>query len=199
MYCCVKWLSTDVSEVRTASIIREDEGSTHLRNVGRQSFYTEVHPRRQFWTRYVLFTVSVSELKIMFTTHTAWKLYTFRYRNLIKDAARVLKIYTPLDRTTIGHDQLRGARTLGFTTAFTTAHHRSLSWASRIQFTSPANLPDQFRSHSPIYAMAFGVVLSFGLSHQKALHFSLLPHPSHMPPPPHSPWLDLPNDIWGWI
>jgi hypothetical protein len=20
-----------------------------------------------------------------------------------------------------------------------------------------------------------------------------------MPCPPHSPWLDLPNDIWGWV
>jgi hypothetical protein len=20
-----------------------------------------------------------------------------------------------------------------------------------------------------------------------------------MPRPPHSPWLDLPNDIWGWV
>jgi hypothetical protein len=28
-------------------------GSTHLWNVGRQSFYTAVHPRRQFWTSYL--------------------------------------------------------------------------------------------------------------------------------------------------
>jgi hypothetical protein len=28
----------------------DDGGSTHLWNVGRQSFYTAVHPRRQFWT-----------------------------------------------------------------------------------------------------------------------------------------------------
>jgi hypothetical protein len=21
----------------------------------------------------------------------------------------------------------------------------------------------------------------------------------YMPRPPHSPWLDLPNDIWGWV
>jgi hypothetical protein len=34
----------------TAVYIRDDGGSTHLWNVGRQSFYTAVHPRRQFWT-----------------------------------------------------------------------------------------------------------------------------------------------------
>jgi hypothetical protein len=34
-----------------ASIIRDDDGgSTHLWNVGRQSFYTAVYPRRQLWT-----------------------------------------------------------------------------------------------------------------------------------------------------
>jgi hypothetical protein len=30
-------------------IIPDDGGSTHLWNVGRQSFYTAVHPRKQFW------------------------------------------------------------------------------------------------------------------------------------------------------
>jgi hypothetical protein len=66
IYCRVKWLSTDVSEVRTASIIRDDHdwwwwwlipddgGSMHLWNVGRQSFYTAVYPRRQLWTSYSL-------------------------------------------------------------------------------------------------------------------------------------------------
>jgi hypothetical protein len=41
--------------------------------------------------------------------------------------------------------------------------------------------------------------LSFGLSHQNLVHFSLLSHACHMPCPSHSPWLDLRNDIWGWI
>jgi hypothetical protein len=41
MYCRVKRFCTDVSVVRNADIIRAD------RNVGRQSFYTAVHPRRQ--------------------------------------------------------------------------------------------------------------------------------------------------------
>jgi hypothetical protein len=57
IYCPVKWLSTDVSEVHTASIIRDDThpwwwGSTHLWHVGRQSFYMAVYPRRQLWTSY---------------------------------------------------------------------------------------------------------------------------------------------------
>jgi len=32
------------------SLIPDDGGSTYLWNVGRQLFYTAVHPRRQFWT-----------------------------------------------------------------------------------------------------------------------------------------------------
>jgi hypothetical protein len=44
-------------------------------------------------------------------------------------------------------------------TAFTTAHHRFQSWASRIQSTTPANLP---KIHSdPIYALVFQVVSFF--------------------------------------
>jgi hypothetical protein len=35
-------------------IIPDDGGSTHLWNVGRQSFYTAVHPRRQFWISNIL-------------------------------------------------------------------------------------------------------------------------------------------------
>jgi hypothetical protein len=34
------------------SLIPDDGGSTHLWNVGRQSFYTAVYPRRQPWTSY---------------------------------------------------------------------------------------------------------------------------------------------------
>jgi hypothetical protein len=62
MYCRVlSWMSTDVSEVRAASIIRtvshrpDDGGSTHLRNVGRHPIKTrqyipedsELHTRRR--------------------------------------------------------------------------------------------------------------------------------------------------------
>jgi hypothetical protein len=41
--------------------------------------------------------------------------------------------------------------------------------------------------------------LSFGLSDQNLVHFSLLSHVCHMPRPPHSPWLDLPDDVWKWV
>jgi hypothetical protein len=59
MYCRVlNWMSTDVSEVRAASIIRamthcpDDGGSTNLWNVGRHSIKnTALHPRR-FWASY---------------------------------------------------------------------------------------------------------------------------------------------------
>jgi hypothetical protein len=38
--------------------------------------------------------------------------------------------------------------------------------------------------------------LSFGLSHQNLLHFSLLSYMCHMTCPPHSLWFDLLNEIW---
>jgi hypothetical protein len=41
------------------SLIPDDGGSTHLWNVGRQSFYTAVHPRRQFWTQFCLIGIFV--------------------------------------------------------------------------------------------------------------------------------------------
>jgi hypothetical protein len=41
--------------------------------------------------------------------------------------------------------------------------------------------------------------LSFRLSHQNHLCFSLHSHAHHMPFPLHSSWLGLPNDIWGWV
>jgi hypothetical protein len=31
------------------------------------------------------------------------------------------------------------------------------------------------------------------------LQFSLFSLAYHMHHPPHSPWIDLPNDIWGWV
>jgi hypothetical protein len=66
--------------------------------------------------------------------------------------------------------------------------------------TSPANLPkihsDPILSPTP-WSSEWS--LSFGLSHQNLVHLSLLSHACHMPRPPHSPWLDLSNDIWGWV
>jgi hypothetical protein len=35
-------------------VIPDDGGSTHLWNVGRQTFYTAVYHRRQFWTKFML-------------------------------------------------------------------------------------------------------------------------------------------------
>jgi hypothetical protein len=42
-----QYISEDIPED-----IPDDGGSTHLWNVGLQSFYKAVHPRRQFWTSY---------------------------------------------------------------------------------------------------------------------------------------------------
>jgi hypothetical protein len=39
----------------------------------------------------------------------------------------------------------------------------------------------------------------FSLSHQNPVHVSTLSHACHMPCPPHSPWFDLPNNIWWWV
>jgi hypothetical protein len=36
----------------TILLIPDDGGSTHLWNVGRQSFYTAVYPRRQLWIQF---------------------------------------------------------------------------------------------------------------------------------------------------
>jgi hypothetical protein len=58
---------------------------------------------------------------------------------------------------------------------------------------------DQFWLHPLIYASVFRVVPSFGLSRQNLVQFSLLSHACHMHRPPHSPWLNLPNEIWGWV
>jgi hypothetical protein len=41
--------------------------------------------------------------------------------------------------------------------------------------------------------------LFFGPSHTNFIDFSPLSHACHMPCLPHSPWLDLPSDIWGWV
>jgi hypothetical protein len=40
----------DVQTCLLGYIIPDDGGSTHLWNVGRQSFYTAVYPRTQLWT-----------------------------------------------------------------------------------------------------------------------------------------------------
>jgi hypothetical protein len=47
--------------------------------------------------------------------------------------------------------------------------------------------------------LVFQVVFSFGLSHQNPVHVSPLSHVCHMTRLTHSPWFDLPNDIWWWL
>jgi hypothetical protein len=63
-----------------------------------------------------------------------------------------------------------------------------------------ANLP---KIHSdpifPLTSLSSRWSLSFRISHQNLVLFSLLSHACYMPRPPHPPWLDLPNDIWGWV
>jgi hypothetical protein len=41
--------------------------------------------------------------------------------------------------------------------------------------------------------------LFFWLFHQNLVHFPLLSHAYHISRPSHSPWFDLPNNIWGWV
>jgi hypothetical protein len=88
--------------------------------------------------------------------------------------------------------QLRGARTRRFITAFTTARHRSLSWPRWIHST-------------PSQPVSVRSILIPSSDLRLGLPNGLFPsgfHPSnacHMPRPPHSPWSDLPIDIWGWV
>jgi hypothetical protein len=60
----------------------------------------------------------------------------------------------------------------------------------------PANLP-KIHSDPIISSMPRSSEwsLSFELSHQNLVHFSLLSHACHMPCLLHPPWLDLPNNI----
>jgi hypothetical protein len=72
MYCHVfNWMSTDVSEVRAASIIRamtrrpDDGGSTYIWNAGRHSIKnTAVHPRR-FWASVIFWTYKTFECSLL--------------------------------------------------------------------------------------------------------------------------------------
>jgi hypothetical protein len=75
-------------------------------------------------------------------------------------------------------------------------HHIHNSW---IQSTPPANLPKLHSDYIlPSTPWSSEWSLSFGLCRQNLAHISLLSHARHMPCPPHSPWHDPPNDIWGW-
>jgi hypothetical protein len=89
IYCRVKWLSTDVSDINPdpfvlGSLIPDDGGSTHLWNVGRQSFYTAVYPRRQLWTSES--EVSVRHSNICQTACKAKSCLSYRLHKLYKIA-----------------------------------------------------------------------------------------------------------------
>jgi hypothetical protein len=72
-----------------------------------------------------------------------------------------------------------------------------LSQVNPLQPPPPACLP---KIHSnpilPPTPQSFKWSLSFGISHQNPVHVSPLSHACHMPRPPHSPWFDMPNDMW---
>jgi hypothetical protein len=51
-HSCVIKLNIANKYVLFRILFPDDGGSTHLWNVGRQLFYTVVHPTRQFWTSY---------------------------------------------------------------------------------------------------------------------------------------------------
>jgi hypothetical protein len=66
--------------------------------------------------------------------------------------------------------------------------------------TPPSNLPMIYSDPIlPSTSRSSEWSLSFGLSYKNLVLFSLLSHVCHMHHPPHSPWLDLPNDIWGLV
>jgi hypothetical protein len=61
----------------------------------------------------------------------------------------------------------------------------------------PYNLPKtDFESILPSTPRSSEWSLSFGLSHQKLVNFSVLSHARHMSRSPRSPWFDLPYDTW---
>jgi hypothetical protein len=66
----------------------------------------------------------------------------------------------------------------------------------------PINLP-KIHSHPilPSTPWSSEWSLSFRFSQRNLVRFSILSHACHrpIPCPPHSPWLDLPNDVWKWV
>jgi hypothetical protein len=103
-------------------------------------------------------------------------------------------------QTSVQKSLTHGARARKFIIAFTRARYRCLSWANWIHSTPLANLPKI--NCDPIFPStprSSEWSLSFWFPHQNLVHFSLLFDVCHMPRPPQWPWLDLPNDIWGWV
>jgi hypothetical protein len=98
-------------------------------------------------------------------------------------------------------NQVRGARTRRFITAFTTARQRSVSWVRWIHSTPPSQ-PISLRSVLiPSSHLRLG--LSSGLFPSRfptKTLYTFLPSPMRATCPAHlnSPWFVLPNDIWWW-
>jgi hypothetical protein len=63
------------------------------------------------------------------------------------------------------------------------------------------SIPHLHKIHSdpilPSTLWSFKLSLSFGFFNQNPVQFPLLSHAFLMPRPPHSPWFDLSNNIWG--
>jgi hypothetical protein len=80
------------------------------------------------------------------------------------------------------------------------ARHRQLSWANWIHSTlpQPISLRSILISSSHLCLGLPSGLLPSGFP-TKTLYTFLSSHACHMSRPPHSPWLDLPNDIWGWV
>jgi hypothetical protein len=58
---------------------------------------------------------------------------------------------------------------------------------------------DQIWVHSSIYALVFRIVSFLMAFPSKPCALSLLSHSCHMHRPPHPPYLQLPNNIWGRV
>jgi hypothetical protein len=97
MYCRVlNWMSTDVSEVHAASIIRvmrhgpDEGGTTHVWNVGRHSIKnTAVHPRR-FWASFQTNFFLSYYFKQFYLSSLLWTtcLYVYCSLNILIDSVR---------------------------------------------------------------------------------------------------------------
>jgi hypothetical protein len=59
--------------------IPDDGGSTHLWNVGRQSFYTAVQPRRQLWTSDLFLTCMSSFFLVLLSFNHLHRTYNLQY------------------------------------------------------------------------------------------------------------------------